>query len=120
MVQPLFACKVLKLPCQGWSRPIDSKSDFSATLAQAIKMRHERSNKPLLHLLPADGLVINDLNRLIRMPNALERAISMLARKSDLSKKHELLSNMTPAEFACSFRDAELLFLLEQGATELL
>lgn len=100
-----------------WSNPINAKVNLSFLLAQAIKMRAEFPTKGFLRLTNSDSLVITDFNRIERMPTGLDVAVVVAARKSDLQDK--VISGLNPIEFACSTRDSELLFLLEQKPTKL-
>lgn len=89
-------------------------------LALAIKMRHM---SPLPRLL--NKPIRADLNdwqsaQVIRNPHHLELIIDALAGKADLSVRSEKLGDMNPLEFACSFRDNELHFLLARKLAKLL
>jgi hypothetical protein len=100
-----------------WSSPISSEVNLSHLLAKAIKMRAEFPTKGFLRLLNSDPVGITDFDRIERMPNGLDLLVLATARKSNLEDK--IMSNLNPIEFACSTRDSELLFMLEQKPTKL-
>ena len=86
-------------------------------MAQAIKMRAELPNKGFLRLLNSDPLAITDLDRIQKMPSGIDIAVIAAARKSNLQDK--VMGDLNPIELACSTRDSELLFLLEQKPTKI-
>ncbi len=86
-------------------------------MAQAIKMRSEFPPQGFLRHFNSDPLVITEFDRIERMPSGIDVAVIAAARKSNLADK--TIGGLTPIEFACSVRDSELLFLLEQRPTKL-
>ena len=80
-------------------------------------MRTELPNQGFLRILNSDCLPITDFDRVERMPSGIDVVIIEAARKSNLDDK--IMSNLNPVEFACSTRDSELLFMLEQKPTKL-
>lgn len=90
---------------------------MSHLLAQAIKMRAKFPSKGFLRHGNSDPLVITDFDRIERMPSEIDVAVVAAARKSNLADK--TIGGLSPIEFACSTRDPELLFLLEQRPTKL-
>lgn len=99
-----------------------SKADGRAEipLAQAIQMRHRSlSGNKLLSKPRAAALCEWRLDQLEREPNHLECVIDTLARQADLASPQPKLMNLNPIEFANSFRDDELHFLLARKLTKL-
>lgn len=89
------------------------------SLAQAIIMRHHLIKSQLLskpmHLARSEW----QLEHIVRNPTHLEMLIDKLAGKADLLIRSEKLMGMNPIEFANSFRDDELHFLLARKLVKL-
>ena len=86
-------------------------ADASAALAQAIGIRMQPTSK-LLAKSNFDAFDVWEFEQFQRKPSSLEHIIVGLARKADLAVRQPALMNMNPIEFANSFRDSDLHFLL--------
>lgn len=96
--------------CDCLMREAEEKAEVS--LAQAITIRRQKNLKPLLTRPQCAALDEWHLERLEREPTHIEQVIDRLARGADLNMPQEKLWNLNPVEFANSFRDADLHFLL--------
>lgn len=101
---------IVSQSCDCLIRESDGKAEIP--LAQAITMRRQANLKPLLTRSQCAALDEWRLERLEREPTHIEQVIDRLARRADLNKPQEKLCNLNPVEFANSFRDADLHFLL--------
>lgn len=100
-----------------WSNPINSEHNLSFLLAKAIKMRAEFPANGFLRVLNSDPLKITDFERIERMPSGIDGAVIAAARKSNL--QDAIIGGLNPVELACSTRDHDLLFMLEQRPIKL-
>ena len=89
-----------------------------APLAMAIKMRHMAS-RPLLNKPQNAALDEGYATQLIRDCNHLESVIVSLAQIADLNVCQPALMGMNPIQFANSFRDSDLHFLLAPKLTKI-
>lgn len=96
--------------CEHLIRHNDGKAEVP--LAMAIRLRHESPKPQLLNKPRAAALDEWCIHQVARRFSSLELIISQLACKADLTVKSESLMNMNPIEFANSFRDHDLHFLL--------
>ena len=86
-------------------------------MATAILLRHGSSKPQLLDKPRAALLDEWHIDQKIRNLSTLEHIIAQLASRSDLFVRSEDLMNMNPIEFANSFRDHDLHFLLASTKT---
>ena len=80
-------------------------------------MRAEVRPRGFLRVLNSDPLKITDFERIERMPSGIDGAVIAAARKSN--PQDAIMGSLNPIEFACSTRDHDLLFMLEQRPTKL-
>lgn len=110
-------CPIVSESCKQLIHDAEGKAE--ALLAQAIAMRKQVSLKPLFNRSQCAALDVWRLDQLNRELTHVEQVIDHLARHADLNKSQEKLCNLNPVEFANSFRDADLHFLLASKLTKL-
>lgn len=110
-------CPIASQSCDCLIREAEGKAEVP--LAQAIVIRRQANLKPLFNRSQSAALDKWRLDQLNRELTHVEQVIDHLARHADLNKSQEKLCNLNPVEFANSFRDADLHFLLASKLTKL-